>query len=163
VNSESLTPASHDTVYVFEGLCLEPARRSLTAADGTAVPLNGKPFDVLVYLLQHAGEVVDRGEILRAVWPRRVVEDNNVTQAIATLRRALGAQHIATVPCRGYQFVTPVHRLASLPDDAYRDPVSSVVPETATAPPRPAESRRFAMPWAAVAILVLLATPLLFG
>jgi Tol biopolymer transport system component/DNA-binding winged helix-turn-helix (wHTH) protein len=168
VNSESLTPASQDTVYVFEGFCLEPARRSLTSPDGTGVPLNCKPFEVLVYLLQHAGEVVDRAEVLRAVWPRRVVEDNNVTQAIATLRRALGARHIATVPGRGYQFVTPVTRLAPLEssieagDDLARADVP--VPEQAAAPAqtRPARPRQFPSRWAGIAVLGL-AGALLIG
>src|SRR5690606_11266346 len=52
--------------------------------------------------------------------PKRVVEDNNLNQAIAALRRTLGEQHIATVAGRGYQFVTPVQR-------AEVGPVGSVV------------------------------------
>lgn len=159
MNSESLTPASHDTVYVFEGFCLEPARRSLTFADGTDVTLNGKPFDVLVYLLQHAGEVVDRAELLRAVWPRRVVEDNNVTQAIATLRRALGARHIATVPGRGYQFVTPVTRMASLdPSVAESDDQAGAdlrVPEQVAASAHETTRPKLASLWMGIAALGL--------
>jgi Tol biopolymer transport system component/DNA-binding winged helix-turn-helix (wHTH) protein len=168
VNSESLTPAGHDTVYVFEGYCLEPARRSLTSPDGAGVPLNCKPFDVLVYLLQHAGEVVDRAEVLRAVWPRRVVEDNNVTQTIATLRRVLGARHIATVPGRGYQFVTPVTRMASLEAsvEAADDPARAdiPVPEQAATPAQtpPARPRQFPARWAGIAVLGL-AGALLIG
>jgi TolB-like protein/DNA-binding winged helix-turn-helix (wHTH) protein len=80
----------------------------LTRGDGSALNVSGKPYDVLVYLVQHAGELVHRNALLEGIWPKRVVEDNNLTQAIAVLRRALGDQHIATVAGSGYQFVTPV-------------------------------------------------------
>jgi Tol biopolymer transport system component/DNA-binding winged helix-turn-helix (wHTH) protein len=94
--------------YEFAGYRLEPSRRALTRSDGTALKVSGKSFDALVYLVQHAGEIVDRSDLLHAVWRRRVVEDNNVNQVMVVLRRALGAQHIVTVAGRGYQFVTPV-------------------------------------------------------
>jgi len=97
--------------YEFAGFLLEPARRALTRPDGTPARLSGKPFDTLVYLVEHAGELVDRDEILRSVWPKRVIEDNNLNQAIATLRRVLGEDHVATVAGRGYQFVTPVREV----------------------------------------------------
>jgi Tol biopolymer transport system component/DNA-binding winged helix-turn-helix (wHTH) protein len=97
--------------YEFAGFRLEPARRSLTRPDGTPARLSGKPFDTLVYLVERSGELVDRDELLRSVWPKRVIEDNNLNQTIATLRRVLGEQHVVTVPGRGYQFVTPVRRL----------------------------------------------------
>ena len=105
-----LSDDASSTVYEFGGYRLDPARRSLTQADGGGLKLTGRPFDTLVYLVEHAGEVVDRDALVHAVWPRRVVEDNNLNQAIAVLRRLLGEQHIATVPGRGYQFVTPVGR-----------------------------------------------------
>jgi Tol biopolymer transport system component/DNA-binding winged helix-turn-helix (wHTH) protein len=105
-----LSDGAQPTAYEFDGYRLDLARRSLTQADGGAVKLMGKPFDTLVDLVEHAGEVIDRDAIVHAVWPRRVVEDNNLNQAIAVLRRLLGEQHIATVPGRGYQFVTPVRR-----------------------------------------------------
>jgi TolB-like protein/DNA-binding winged helix-turn-helix (wHTH) protein len=94
--------------YDFADYRLEPARRSVTRADGSALKVAGKPFDVLLYLVQRAGDVVDRGALMEAVWQQRVVEENNVNQVVAGLRRVLGPQHIATVAGRGYQFVTPV-------------------------------------------------------
>jgi Tol biopolymer transport system component/DNA-binding winged helix-turn-helix (wHTH) protein len=99
--------------YEFAGFRLEPARRALKRPDGTPARLSGKPFDALVYLVEHAGELVDRDELLRSVWPKRVIEDNNLNQAIATLRRVLGEDHVATVAGRGYQFVTPVREVAA--------------------------------------------------
>ncbi len=99
------------SAYEFAGFRLEPARRALTQPDGSSARLSGKPFDTLVYLVEHAGGLVDRDELLRNIWPKRVIEDNNLNQAIATLRRVLGEGHVATVAGRGYQFVTPVRRV----------------------------------------------------
>ena len=110
-----LSDDASSTVYEFGGYRLDPARRLLALADGGGVKLLGRPFDTLVYLVERAGEVVDRDAIVRAVWSHRVVEDNNLNQAIAVLRRLLGEQHIVTVPGRGYQFVTPVRRTTAPP------------------------------------------------
>ena len=128
MNLETAPPSSHAAVYAFEGYRLESARRSLKRADGSIVPIAGKPFDVLVYLVRHAGEVVDRDTVLQAVWPRRVVEENNINQAIAMLRRALGPHHIATVSGRGYQFVTPVQEIAP-PTESASETTRAATPE----------------------------------
>jgi len=95
--------------YTFAGFQLEPSRRLLIDARGEPVKLTGKAFDALVYLVEHAGSLVDRATLIETVWPRAVVEDNNLNQAIAALRRAIGSGHVVTVAGRGYQFVTPVH------------------------------------------------------
>ena len=110
-NGRRQTPVA----YEFAGFRLEPARRALIRPDGTPARLSGKPFDTLVYLVERAGELVDRDELLRSVWPKRVIEDNNLNQAIATLRRVLGQQTVVTVAGRGYQFVTPVRRVERPP------------------------------------------------
>src|SRR6185503_15677891 len=102
-------------IHAFGAYRLDPARRSLVGADGTHVKLTGKAFDALVYLIEHAGQVVDRAALVQAVWPKRVVEDNNLNQAITVIRRAIGEEHVATVPGRGYQFVTPVSRSTERP------------------------------------------------
>jgi Tol biopolymer transport system component/DNA-binding winged helix-turn-helix (wHTH) protein len=98
---------SHER-YVFHGFCLEPARRVLIDANGASVRLTAKAFDALVYLVEHAGDLVERSTLMKVLWPRAVVEDNNLNQAIAALRRAIGSAHVVTVAGRGYQFVTPV-------------------------------------------------------
>jgi adenylate cyclase len=89
----------------------------LLRRDGTPVPLTPKAFDTLTYLVEHAGNVLDKEDLMRAVWPDIAVEENNLNQNISILRRALGegrAEHryIATVPSRGYQFVAPVKSAA---------------------------------------------------
>lgn len=148
-----LSDDASSTVYEFGGYRLDPARRSLTQADGSGVKLLGRPFDTLVYLVERAGEVVDRDAIVHAVWQRRVVEDNNLNQAIAVLRRLLGEQHIVTVAGRGYQFVTPVHAFVVGPAD-----VTGPRAETsAQAPPPPARRPRFAWLYPVTALAVLAA------
>jgi serine/threonine-protein kinase len=74
-----------------------------------------KALDILSYLVTHSGTVVEKDELMSAIWPDTNVEENNLTQNISALRRALGERHkenrfIATVPGRGYKFVAEVVR-----------------------------------------------------
>jgi DNA-binding winged helix-turn-helix (wHTH) protein len=77
-------------IYEFGGFRLDPRRRLFTAAGGEPVTVMPKAFDALVYLVERAGELVPRSELIGALWPNTVVEENNVYQAISSLRRALG-------------------------------------------------------------------------
>jgi DNA-binding winged helix-turn-helix (wHTH) protein/TolB-like protein len=100
-------------IYEFEGFRIDSAKRLLSGADGRPEPLMPKAFDLLVYLAANAGRVVDKDELMSAIWPDTVVEENNLTQNISALRRVLGERHrenrfIATVPGRGYKFVADV-------------------------------------------------------
>lgn len=74
-------------------------------ADGEAVHLGSRALDVLVVLVERAGQVVSRRELIDRVWPEVAVEENNLNVQISGLRKALGSQMIATVPGRGYCFV----------------------------------------------------------
>jgi adenylate cyclase len=81
----------------------------------TPVPIGSRALDVLGALVEHAGELVTRDEIIAAVWPETVVEDNNLNMQIAALRRALdddatSANYIQTIARRGYRFIAPVVR-----------------------------------------------------
>lgn len=97
--------------YAFDAFEVDGARRRLLR-NGEPVALSPRAFDALLLLLQRAGEQVDKRELLQALWPLRVVEENNLNQAISSLRRALGEspsepRYILTVPGRGYRFVGP--------------------------------------------------------
>ena len=102
-------------VYEFAGYRLDSARREITRGDGEVVILRAKAFDALVYLVEHSGRVVSRAELTSVLWPKTIVEENNLSQTIWALRRALSERahderYIATVPGRGYQFVEDVRR-----------------------------------------------------
>jgi DNA-binding winged helix-turn-helix (wHTH) protein/TolB-like protein/Flp pilus assembly protein TadD len=99
----------------FYGYRLDLVRRQLLDPDGVPVQLMPKAVETLVHLVMRAGQTVSKDELLRAVWPDTVVEENNLTQNISALRKALGeklGEHrfIVTIPGRGYRFVAPVIR-----------------------------------------------------
>lgn len=101
--------------FAFGEYRLDPARRLLSLR-GQPIEITGKPFDALVLLVQRAGNVVSRRDLTDALWPSTIVEDNNLSQAVLALRRALDDVHdvprfIATVPRRGYQFIAKVQHL----------------------------------------------------
>src|SRR5260370_13900414 len=79
------------------------------------VRLGNRAFDILVLLIERAGEVVGKEELIARAWPQTFVEEANLKIQISALRRALGDGHgghryVATVPGRGYNFVAPVQR-----------------------------------------------------
>jgi DNA-binding winged helix-turn-helix (wHTH) protein len=98
--------------YRFADLTLSPARRSLRR-QGREVPLIPRYFDLLLLLVERRDEALRRQEIFDRVWSDVVVSDGALTQAVRTLRRALGEDggggtFIRTVSRHGYQFVCPV-------------------------------------------------------
>jgi len=87
--------------------------RRLVERDGEVVRLGSRAFDVLVYLLEHAGQVVSHRVLLEAVWPGTFVEKGNLRFQMAVLRKALGnaeAAYIINVPGRGYCFTAPLSK-----------------------------------------------------
>ena len=84
--------------------------------------LSARILDTLLCLVERPGELVDKQHLLNVVWPDVVVEENNLTQAISTLRRALGEQprkyrYIETVSGRGYRFVAKIEPVVSDGDE----------------------------------------------
>jgi len=95
-------------IYRFAPFELDLAERVLYRA-GSPVPLTPKAFDTLVVLVSRHGKIVDKGELLKLVWPETFVEENNLTQNISALRKVFGEDNfIETVPRRGYRFIAPV-------------------------------------------------------
>lgn len=99
-------------LYEFGAFRVDASKR-LLVRDGTPVPLTSKVFETLLHLVKHGGTVLSKDELMRAIWPDAVVEENNLNQNISILRRVLGdgrseLRYIATVPGRGYQFVAEV-------------------------------------------------------
>ena len=110
-------PHSNNHCYEFGPFRMNVGQRLLTR-EGDAISLPPKATDILLLLLQNAGELVEKDDLMREVWPDSFVEEGNLTQNIFTLRRALGdnrsnARFIETVTGRGYRFIAQVTVLDS--------------------------------------------------
>ena len=137
-----------DVKYRFNGFTVDPVRRLLYGADGQPIPLKQRVFDTLLFLIEHRGELLEKQTLLDAIWPHVVVEENNLNQAISTLRRVFGEtrddhRFIVTAPGRGYRFVAQVE--VGSPDDR---------PSALLEPNVPAErARRSGILWGAAAVV----------
>jgi DNA-binding winged helix-turn-helix (wHTH) protein/TolB-like protein len=105
-------------IVEFGPFTLDRAQARLSR-DGSPISLPPKVFDLLCYLVLNAGRLIEKEELLKALWPDTFVEEANLTVGIATLRKALGTQPdggawIETVPKRGYRFAGQI----SLPEVA---------------------------------------------
>jgi len=96
--------------YRFGRFELLPVERRLLA-DGQAVALGARAFDVLLALIERRERLVTKSELLDVAWPGLVVEEANLPVQVSALRKALGADAIATIPGRGYRFAMPVDEL----------------------------------------------------
>ncbi|MBQ0961469.1 tetratricopeptide repeat protein [Ideonella sp. 4Y11] len=91
--------------------------RRLRSADGAAVAIGSRAFDLLLALIEGHGQPVP-GEQLRArVWPRRVVADNNLRVQLTLLRRLLGREAVAYLPGLGYRLTVPIEWPAAADDE----------------------------------------------
>ena len=81
--------ASPDDTISFGPFRLAPAERRLEKA-GVAVPLGGRAFDLLVALVEHAGQVVSKRNLIALVWSDVTVDEGSLRVHIAALRKALG-------------------------------------------------------------------------
>ena len=104
------------SAWVFGEVEIRPAQRRVLRA-GVPQALGGRAFDLLLALIERRGEVLSKDELMRQVWPGLIVEENNLTVHMSTLRKAIGPAAISTVPGRGYQFTAQVAALAA-PDAA---------------------------------------------
>ncbi|HYD16409.1 MAG TPA: alpha/beta fold hydrolase [Candidatus Nanoarchaeia archaeon] len=97
--------------YEFGQFRLDAGERRFER-DGQDVRLRGKVFDTLVFLLANAGRLVRKEELLRAVWPDTIVEENNLDHCVSQLRKTFGSEnkYIETVPRQGYRFVAEVRQ-----------------------------------------------------
>jgi predicted ATPase/DNA-binding winged helix-turn-helix (wHTH) protein len=89
--------------YCFDRFELQPGERRLLVG-GAPTALAPRAFDLLVALVERAGQLVSKECLLEQVWPRLVVEENNLQVQISTLRKLLGPDAIATVAGKGYRF-----------------------------------------------------------
>ena len=108
--SESTTSA--EWTVSFGPFRLLPAQQ-LLLEDEAPVRLSSRAFEILAALVESAGELVSKNDLIARVWPNTFIDENTLRVHIAGLRRALGdgqpgRRYLANVPGRGYRFVAPV-------------------------------------------------------
>ena len=140
--------------YAFGPFRVDARKRRLWKGE-QLVPLTPKAFETLLALVRQAGDVVEKDDLLEIVWPNVHVSEETLTQNISTIRKALGdtsehPEYIATVPRRGYRFISAITEAGA-----------AVVPEPSQltqglAPARTMrrDARKFA--WAGIAVLSML-------
>src|SRR5438309_5211270 len=94
-------------IYEFGDFRIDAGQRVLTR-NCEPVALPPKAFEMLLYLVQNGGQVLEKEAFMNALWPDSFVEESNLTQHIFLLRKILGNQYIQTIPRRGYKFVVHV-------------------------------------------------------
>ncbi len=120
-------------LYEFGGFRID-TRDRLLRRGGSVVPLKPKVVETLLVLIRRRGEVLEKEDLIRELWPNTFVEEGNLTQNIYELRRALGESpaapaFIETVPRRGYRFIAEVNEVVENETDHS--------PETVSRPERP--------------------------
>lgn len=109
-----------------------PFRLSLTSKqllkDGVSVPMGGRALELLVALVEKAGEVLSKQELLASAWPDLFVEEANLRVQMTALRRVLGdgqdgRHYIANIARRGYSFIADVTFTDIAERDAAAPPV----------------------------------------
>jgi DNA-binding winged helix-turn-helix (wHTH) protein/predicted ATPase len=126
-----------DPQFRFDAYRLEVRNEQLWCG-AQAIRLTAKAFCVLRYLVEHAGQLVTKDALFRAVWPETVVSEGVLTNCIGELRKALGdaaqaPRFIATVHRRGYRFIAPVTLIGPSEPTAYA--ASAAVPISPAPPP----------------------------
>jgi predicted ATPase/DNA-binding winged helix-turn-helix (wHTH) protein len=112
--------------------------QQLLLEDDSPVRLGSRALDILTALVESAGEMVSKNDLIARVWPSTFVDENTLRVHISGLRRALGdgqpgRRYLANIPGRGYRFVAPITRSqseslsagsAAITADAHNLPVS---------------------------------------
>ena len=103
-----------EETFAFGSFRLIPAQRILLE-DGKPLRLGSRALDILVALVESAGETIRKDQLIARTWPDTVVDEGALRVHVAALRKALGdgrtgTRYIANIPGRGYSFIAPVAR-----------------------------------------------------
>jgi DNA-binding winged helix-turn-helix (wHTH) protein len=107
-NTRPYEELSPDVVYSFGAFELAPSRRVLRQ-DGRPVRIGSRALDILIALVENAGQLVTKAMLVRCAWPTTVVDEANLRVQLVTLRKLLGSNDqgepfIVTVAGQGYWF-----------------------------------------------------------
>jgi predicted ATPase/DNA-binding winged helix-turn-helix (wHTH) protein len=92
------------------------SERHLVLKNDKPIPIGARALEILIALVQEAGQLVTKDQLVARAWPNMIVEESNLRAQVAVLRKALddgrnGARYIAAVPGRGYRFVAAISRV----------------------------------------------------
>jgi Tol biopolymer transport system component/DNA-binding winged helix-turn-helix (wHTH) protein len=151
-------------LYRFGEFALDPVAKVLFR-NGEPVHMTRKAVETLLVLVAHPGQVLTKEEIMNAVWTDRVVDEANLAQNIAVIRRTLGAAKgtpafIETFPGRGYRLEGPVTAEPVRSSESEMESTDTGISATAPAPapPRRKAARLYAAGVGVLLAVVVLAT-----
>src|SRR5438270_6906189 len=143
--------------YKFGPYCLDSEERVLRRGD-EPLSLPPKDLETLLVLVERAGHIVDKDELLEKVWPGVFIEEGNLSRRIFNLRQVLGdgsdgQKYIETIPRRGYRFVAALQEDEEPAPLAASQSLDTQVPKLKQAAPSHNRTRAF---WSlAIAIFLL--------
>ena len=110
---------THRTIYEFNDFRVDTGQ-FLLMKSGHAAPITPTVFRILLALLESAGQVITKDELMKFVWPDSFVEEGNLNRNVSTLRKILDEKpcdhkYIETVPKTGYRFIAPVRSIEYQP------------------------------------------------
>lgn len=127
MNKEKRTGTAGAARYYFDDVVID-RRNFLVSKGGETRRITPRAFEVLLYLLEQRGELVEKQELFEAVWKETFVTDNALTRMVKEIRQVIGdtadrPRYIETVPKRGYRFIaaTKTDVLEGLHTDAEKD------------------------------------------
>jgi DNA-binding winged helix-turn-helix (wHTH) protein/TolB-like protein/Tfp pilus assembly protein PilF len=136
--------------YAFGDFVLERAQQRVLRRDGSELSLTPRLFSALLLFVENADALLEKDTLMLALWPGLVVEENNLSQTISSLRRALGdeppgSRYIQTVARRGFRFIATVTALPNAEPLAAAPPAAPALSSPAApAAVAAAEQRAFA-------------------
>ena len=127
-----------DSPISFGPFRLSPKAR-LLEKDGAPLHIGGRALDILIFLAQHPGKVVDKRDLIKQVWSDVNVDEGSLRFHVTALRKVLGggaagARYVVNVPGRGYCFAAPLTSSETAPA-----PSSDSVPPVRSLPAPPAK------------------------
>ncbi|MGY2374447.1 ATP-binding protein [Pseudomonas sp. SDO524_S393] len=132
MDTDHPAPACAESAISF-GPFLLLARQHVLLRNGEPVTLGSRALYLLIALVNRAGELLEKSELISFAWPKVVVEECNLRAQIVALRRALGDDgnfsYIVTVPGRGYRFVAPITVQAASDEMLLPVPVPMPLPQ----------------------------------
>src|SRR5438034_8271979 len=120
-------------IYEFDDFRVDTGQ-FLLIRSGQSTPITPTVFRILLILLERAGEMVSKDQLIKFVWPDSFVEEGNLNRNVSTLRKALEEKpcdhrYIETIPKTGYRFVAPVRSIEyQAPSGAIRKAANATRP-----------------------------------